>query len=370
MRNGTLRPLRSATRSADRKTNPLEISMKKHLIAVAVVSVFAAPAMAQNVQVYGVIDTGIQRFDNGTSNVTRSVDGAISTSRFGFRGSEDLGGGLKAIFNLEARLNPSAGTAGSTANNGTTLFNRAAMAGLSGGFGTIEIGQGDTTTTQDIDSKVTQAGNLGLRATVGTASVTATNGELGSDVANVVRYTTPSFNGFTAQVGYTSNNSSATTDANDSITDFYVQYEAGALGVYAGVTEKDGVGTGKTDFKAIGAKYNFGPIAVGYTYSASDASTSNDNETKTHMLSAVYPLGNGLAVHGVYAQAKLEGGNNQNGKGYTLALTKTLSKRTMLYGAYTDTNAESSATFGMTGVTAGGAGVDLSAVTVGVSHSF
>lgn len=338
--------------------------MKKHLIAAAVVSAFAAPAMAQNVQIYGVIDTGFQRFDNGTSNVTRSVDGALATSRLGFRGAEDLGGGLKAIFTLEARLNPSAGS------NGTTLFNRGAMVGISGGFGTIEIGQGDTTTTQDIDSKVTQAGNLGLRASVSATADTAVNGELGSDVANVVRYTTPNFNGFTAQFGISNNNSSATADANDSITDIYVQYEAGPLGVYAGATEKDGAGVGKTDFKAIGAKYNFGPVAVGYTYSVADASTANDNETKVHMLSAVYPLGNGLALHGVYAAAKLEGGNNQDGKGYTVALTKALSKRTSLYGAFTDTDAKTGAAFSMTGVTARGLGVDTSAVTVGVSHSF
>lgn len=338
--------------------------MKKHLIAAAVVSAFAAPAMAQNVQVYGVIDTGFQQFDNGTTNVTRAVDGAIATSRLGFRGSEDLGGGLKAIFTLEARLNPSAGS------NGTTLFNRGAMVGISGGFGTIEIGQGDTTTTQDIDSKVTQAGNLGLRAGVSATAETAVNGELGSDVANVVRYTTPKFNGFTAQIGITNNDSGDRTDGNDGIVDLYAQYEAGALGLYAGVTEKDGAGVAKTDFKAVGAKYNFGPVAVGYTYSVADASTTTDNDTKTHMLSAVYPLGNGLAVHGVYAQAKLEGGNNQDGKGYTLALTKTLSKRTMLYGAYTDTEAKSAASFSMTGVSAMGLGADTSALTVGISHSF
>lgn len=347
--------------------------MKKHLLAVAVVSAFAAPAMAQNVSVYGVIDTAIQSHDTGAAtegNATRALDGGLATSRLGFKGSEDLGGGMTASFQLEARLNPSDGS------NGSTLFNRAAALTLSGGFGAVTIGQGDTGGTQDIDAYVSQAGNLGLRPTLLATGFTG-SGELGSDVANVIKYTTPSINGFQASVGYQVNGSADVNDGSDSITDLFLSYTNGPVKFYYGTTKLDAAtAAAKKDFKALGVAYDAGFASFGLTTSSADASTTaNIGRSKTTVASAAMPIGNGLKVHGVYATAKQDGTANASGKGMTLALTKALSKRTTVYTAYSASTADSAAQFGMVGQTitnASGmaAGQDGSYFAVGVTHSF
>jgi predicted porin len=347
--------------------------MKKHLIAAGVVAAFAAPAMAQNVSVYGVLDTGIQAYDSGAasnSNVTRTVDGALATSRLGFKGTEDLGGGLKASFKLEARLNPAAGT-----NNSTNFFNRGANVTLSGGFGAITLGMNDTTGTQDIDSSVSQAGNLGLRPSF-QATVTG-NGELGSDVASVIRYATPTFNGFSAEFGYTANANDSVTDAGTSITDLTVKYTNGPMAVYLGSSKQDNAtAANKADFRTLGVSYNAGFASFGFTTSSADVrggAANSAGRVKTSVASAKVPLSNGLAVHAVMANASESGVANAKGNGYTVALTKALSKRTTVYGGYTSSTSDSAAAFAMAGNTLTGAttdGTDQSAVTIGVSHSF
>jgi predicted porin len=346
--------------------------MKKHLIAAAVVSAFAAPAMAQNVSVYGVMDTGIQAFDTGASansNVTRAADGALATSRLGFKGTEDLGGGMKASFKLEARLNPSA------ASNGGALFNRGANISLSGGFGAVTLGYNDTTSGQDIDSTVSQAGNLGLRPTLLVAGFTG-SGEIGGDVAQVVRYTTPTISGFTAEVGYTLNSSSAGTDAGTSTTDLYLKYVNGPVTAAVSSAKTDAAtAAAETDFRAVGVAYNAGFATFGFTTSSADTAATNAGRIKTSVLSAAMPLGNGLTGHAVFANAKHAGNGTAKGSGYTVAVTKALSKRTKLYGAYSSSEADAGAQFAMAGSTATNAtgyaaGQDSSAVTIGVSHSF
>jgi predicted porin len=346
--------------------------MKKHLIAAAVVGAFAAPAMAQNVSVYGVMDTGLQSFDSGAaanSQSTRAVDGGLATSRLGFIGTEDLGGGMKASFKLEARLNPSA------ASNGGALFNRGANISLSGGFGAVTLGYNDTTGGQDIDSAVSQAGNLALRPTLLVGAYTG-SGEIGSDVAQVVRYTSPTFNGFTAELGYTLNTTSAATDAGTSTTDVYVKYVNGPLGIhFSNAQTAAATAVAETDFRAIGISYNAGFASFGLSTSKGDYSATDSASIKTTIASVKVPLAGGLAAHGVIGNAKSDSASNAKGSGYTFALTKALSKRTTVYGAYTSTESEAGAQFAMTGVTATNvsgyaAGQDMSAVTIGISHSF
>ncbi|MRV75754.1 porin [Duganella sp. FT92W] len=80
--------------------------MKAKLLAAGIAAVFAAPAMAQSsVTIYGIADAGIMYVNNGGGDSkTKLVSGIADGSRLGFRGTEDMGGGFKAIFNLEARV--------------------------------------------------------------------------------------------------------------------------------------------------------------------------------------------------------------------------------------------------------------------------
>jgi predicted porin len=122
--------------------------MKKSVLALAVLAAFSlnttAHAQSQtNVQVYGLIDAGVEQVTNaapGGHSMTRVISGGKNTSRWGFRGSEDLGGGLKAVFNLEGGILLDTG-----AQDGN-LFKRQAYVGLEGSLGRLVLGRSFTTT--------------------------------------------------------------------------------------------------------------------------------------------------------------------------------------------------------------------------------
>src|SRR5690606_22919782 len=116
--------------------------MKKSLIAAAVVAALPAFAQAQtNVTMYGIVDASVNAIDLGDNSRTAMVvgTGTMSTSRWGVRGSEDLGGGLKAVFQLEAEVGVDDG-----AQDPQGFWARTAQVGLQGGFGTIKLGRGYT----------------------------------------------------------------------------------------------------------------------------------------------------------------------------------------------------------------------------------
>jgi predicted porin len=120
--------------------------MKKSALALAVLAALSLNTIAHaqsNVQVYGLIDAGVEHLTNAGPNgasMTRVISGGKNTSRWGFRGSEDLGGGLKAVFNLEGGILLDTGAADGA------LFKRQANVGLEGGFGRVVIGRSFTTT--------------------------------------------------------------------------------------------------------------------------------------------------------------------------------------------------------------------------------
>ena len=349
--------------------------MKKHLIAAAVAAAVVAPAaMAQNVTVYGILDQAIGSFDNGQATngrITSNATSLIATQRLGLRGSEDLGGGLKANFVIE----------GAIANGGAQSWARATFVELAGAFGAVKLGWTDLGTT-NIDDAMSQAGNLGAMMTF--ADNAATNNAsgnvdgLGNDNANAIVYTTPNFNGFTVEVGYKAPHTIAAGAASrledatvESQTGIRVDYAAGPLKLAVGQTKGDSEGASTNDRKltAAGGSYDFGMVSVGYTYVKAEPNSTTSH--KYNLLSAKVPLGNGLAVHGVYQTAKANTAN-EKADGYTLALTKALSKRTTVYAAYSDLdNKGAQAGYGMRGTgQAGGLNQDPSAFAVGVVHSF
>ena len=128
--------------------------MKKSLLALAVLGSFAAAAQAQtSVTIYGVVDAGVFYQSKAAApaavnpnNVNQSLfavqGGGMSGSRLGFKGSEDLGGGLKANFQLEMGFTPDTGALNGQDSNATTeLFRRTSTVGLSGDFGAVNLGR-------------------------------------------------------------------------------------------------------------------------------------------------------------------------------------------------------------------------------------
>lgn len=338
--------------------------MKKHLIAAAVAAAVAAPVMAQNVQIYGAIDMGIQNYDGGATSLTRGAQGILNTNRIGFKGSEDLGGGLKAEFQLQQAFSDTVGAF-------STGTNEEAWVGLSGGFGQIRIGTTDMSGLQALDSTVSQAGNLANSPSTGTTLVTLFSGEDGADMNNTVRYISPVFNGFQIDAGFSSGNAStAIADGNVAETSILVSYKVGNLGVYAGQHGVDGVTVAKKDYRALGVRYDFGMAAVGVLLAKGDPESASDSLDRTNTIITVNaPLGGGLTAHASKMNSKIQD-SAFKASGYLVALTKDMSKRTTAYAAYTTvTNATGVATT-WGGVTTAVLGQDPKAITIGVSHKF
>jgi predicted porin len=186
--------------------------MKKSLIALAVVGAFSGAAFAQsNVTMYGILDVNYM-WQEAPTNVgtsaapriqqesTNAINGGHqSGNRWGVRGTESLGGGLSAIFALEAGFNIDSGTSG----QGGRLFGRQAYAGLSGGWGslvagriaTFSSGTGDFDMIGRVDPFSTGFGLAGAQNTF--ISMNSLR------VDNAVAYVSPTFAGFKAGVGYT-----------------------------------------------------------------------------------------------------------------------------------------------------------------------
>ncbi len=180
--------------------------MKKSLLALAVLGAFAGAVSAQSsVTLYGRLDGGVGRIDPKSGNLsdvsaTQGVFSGIQAgNRFGVRGSEDLGGGLRAIFQLESGFALDDGTS----LQGGRLFGRQAYAGLAGGFGTVVLGRlaafssgtGAFDKFGDLDPFRTGVGLFGWQATMSSAN------SLRLD--NAIAYLTPNLSGFSAGIGYT-----------------------------------------------------------------------------------------------------------------------------------------------------------------------
>lgn len=224
--------------------------MKKTLAAVAVLGAFAGSALAADVQLYGIVDTGFQ-YLNADADIT-GVDstnsfsmesGMQSGSRFGIKGTEDLGNGLTVGFILENQFSSDTGAL----KNEDSFFHREASLFLEGGFGKIAFGR-----MGSINGGVSSWGKYGVISAFGTSwgnySAQAGNWAVGAGMwDNMIAYETPSFAGFKvfAQYGMGNTVSDTWTDTND--VDHEVSWG----------TENE---SSSDRYYAIGASYANGPL--------------------------------------------------------------------------------------------------------------
>ena len=213
--------------------------MKKTLAAVAVLGAFAGSALAADVQLYGIIDTGLlyTHFDADTANVDATdkfsmESGMASGSRFGFKGTEDLGNGLTVGFVLEN---------GFTSDDGaekTPFFDRESSLFLQGGFGKVAFGH-----MGSINGGTSSWGKYGMISAFGTSwgkySAQAGNWAMGAGMwDNMISYQTPTFAGFTVYAQYAMGNADKGVE-NESSSDRYyalgATYANGPLNLYFAV---------------------------------------------------------------------------------------------------------------------------------------
>jgi predicted porin len=324
--------------------------MKKHLLAVAVAATLPSIAMAQ-VTVYGNIEMGPTSYDAGTTTTSYIANGIVNSSRLGFRGEEDLGGGLKAFFRLESGLNAETGTiggannatitgtGGTIATNNQNFFNRGAEIGLSGGFGTVKIGKFDLPSES---VEISHFGNVGIAATSG---IFDNDIERGSDISGAWSYKTPKMNGIDFEIAGTfedqpDGTTKTTSNLDTEILSLGVTGTIGALEFKAATAEQKATTKNIRQY-ALSASYDFGMAKASLTRIVDDMGTAADKSLT--IISAVMPLGNGLAAHGAYRMFSVDGQADDQ-KGYALGVSKSLSKRTTAYATYLGANATSTGT--------------------------
>lgn len=168
--------------------------MKKKLIVSALLAAAAPLAGAQsNVTIYGMIDMAVVRESGGVAGpATKVTSGTTGGSRLGFKGSEDLGNGLKAVFLLESGFQGDTGAMG----QGGLLFGRQAYVGLQGGFGTVLVGR------QYTPHYMVQvfADPFGSGWVADSKNLLGTTGNSFSRMDNTVKYISPALGGFSAEL--------------------------------------------------------------------------------------------------------------------------------------------------------------------------
>ncbi|MDP3539308.1 MAG: porin [Azonexus sp.] len=338
--------------------------MQKKIIALAIAGLASTAAFAQsNVTIYGIADYGYSYRTDSTANGPRNGDrsagqfnaGQAAGSRIGFKGVEDLGNGLKAVFLVEQGLNIDTTTGDVNANANNIAFVRQAYGGLTGGFGTVVGGR----LYSPHFTLVSSLDPFG-RGTVGTYANTYGGGLFDpTRVNNAVAYVSPSFGGFVVTAAYSNgalaNDSVVSNAYNDTVYALLGRYTAGpvdvgvnyhyiAAGSTAGPTIA-GLDTVKSVQNiTIGGSFDAKVVKIAgwYSNNVQDNVTGvSDAKIDNWMIGATVPVGK-FAIKASYNFSdgnRAAGGNAQQ---LAFGADYNLSKRTKLYTAYAKIDNDSS----------------------------
>jgi predicted porin len=339
-------------------------TMNKKLFALAIVSAASAASAQSSLTLYGLVDASVESVKAGDT-VSRVTSDNLASSRFGLKGTEDLGGGLKAVFNLEAALKTDTGAADSA------FFGRQAWVGVNGGFGELRLGRTDSS----IGALAGNSSILGAQAYDDFKIGKTLAGDKYRRVDNSITYALPKLvNGLSAQVQY-STKASGGEVAGDKTGRLYglnVQYAAGAFGAGAAYLEAKANNAGAKEKSALAyLSYDFTAAKVTgyYNRNASGVGLTGARELFGARLDV--PLGNAFAMQASVSRAR-DWNDVRNDADATIVALKgiySLSKRTSVYAlATTVSNGDNSAIAvgGLTGV----AGERSSGLALGMSHKF
>ena len=305
--------------------------MKKTLVALAAL---AATASFAQVSVYGRLDAGYANTKTTTVASGASTDTLANgvqshnsvSSLWGIKGTEDLGAGMNAFFQLEADVYPANGTTGQSGANGGILststtaisgFNRTSKLGVKGGFGSIAFGR-----DYNSNFKLIAATDVHALSRVSTVTLATFTG--GSTQPNLVMYNSPVMNGFQVNVDYGNQDSSVTTaTTNTSLTkvmNLTGTYMNGPLMVGVGsgnTTTNSGVAApdAKVEGTTLVGSYDFGSFKlVGNTIATrTTAATAAGQsiDSKETNIGAVIPMGK-ITLTAQYARKTVSGLTSTN----------------------------------------------------------
>lgn len=337
--------------------------MKKSLIALAVMAASGAAMAQSNVTLYGIVDLWVGKVNvkDGAGNKVANPDpkgltyntivmksGGVSGSRWGLKGSEDLGGGLKAIFNIESGFNADDGT-------GNSGPNRQTYVGLQSGFGTLTMGN-----VYSAMDDVLGASNSGFDSDLSASqNVLAVPATYNDKPKNAFKYVSPSFGGFSGGFTYSLDE---TTGSKENQTDFSLSYAAGPIAANFAYEIQGDAGSSApgADVKltALNGSYDLGVAKLLASYGqAKDGSAKSTD----FQFGADVPLSSALTLSAGYAQSKDNAAaGDEKRTGFGVAAAYGLSKRTTAYGGFRTAK----------GKVAGSTTFKANVFAVGVKHTF
>ena len=403
--------------------------MQKRIIALAIASALAAPALAVadtgNVTVYGKANLSLDLVDSGTSALgvagTRSNRVSSNTSLIGFKGSEDLGNELTAVWQIEQVVDMSGAS-----NTTSTFGTRNTFAGLSSkNIGTLLLGRHDTPyklSTRKLDQFGDGiADNRSLMGGVGKKSAVAS---FDGRQPDVLAYISPSLSGFTGAIAYVNLNQALNvsqalaTDIKAKAWSLAGMYDFAPFYASLAYEVHDiGAGTipvappvvtvaGKEKSTKLGLGYTQGAFAVGFAYEKTSDNFGLNAAAVTALgnaacgaplvagadcfghnawyLSGKYSFGSDavkLAYTKLGNTAGVGVGKSNSANQFSLGYDHSMSKRTTVYALYTKLNNSTNGNYGLSnnassvngpgaGTSTAGAGADPSALSFGMRHSF
>jgi predicted porin len=326
----------------------------KQWLALAALGCLASLAQAQSsVTVFGVVDLAARQI-KGKDSMSLLVNEGRSASRFGLRGSEDLGGGMKASFHLESAINPDDGT------TDAAFWQRRATVSLSGEFGEIRLGRHKFTDRVIIDE-------FDPFGTSGAPALTRIYASLGASVVNradnQIGWHLPAMGGLYGNVEVAAGEG---VDANKGVA-ARIGYKTKAFNVSAAYGQHGE--NNKLKSTTLGGLYDFGDFVLQGLYTRNERGNANQ---KIFSLGGSVKLGSQGKLIASFGSASGTG-TNTDAKLFGIGYDYSLSKRTTLYTTYARIDNDGTGTFsvsGTKGAAAPAAGGNSTGYEVGVRHTF
>lgn len=360
--------------------------MNKKLVTAAMLAGFAQLASAQsNVTIYGIVDAGVLRESGSAAGaVTKIGSGIGSASRLGFRGTEDLGGGMSALYVLETGVKIDTGEVDSAG----TIFNRQAFVGLQSRAGVVTLGRQYTPWHQAL----AQVGDPFGTGYAGSSKNQFPDSGTNVRTSNTVVYSAPALQGFTADLAYSMGEQAGSSTAGRQMG-AAIGYSAGPLNVrfaynnknsdvaaapgVTPVTRSAGINklvVANYDFKVVKAYFAYG---VDKGYNSAPLGNANNpfggvrptasTDGKEILLGLSAPLGIGTLLASVMRKDDRTS-FNQDAHAWGIGYLYPLSKRTNLYAVYGAIDNKNGAGYTVANNTDAGTGDK--AYNLGIRHTF
>jgi predicted porin len=359
--------------------------MQKKLIALAIAGLASTGAFAQtNVTIYGIADAAYVNA-SGEGTTGRSTDfsgiqgGLLSGSRLGFKGSEDLGGGLSAVFVLEYALNNDINAG--VGSGGALAARQQYVALNSTSWGQLGLGRQYAAGFGAAATNAQTAGLFDIQSILSVNAGMSITPNSAARISDSVNWISPKWGGFSVNAiyGFGEATAEGTSTSDSTFMGIGANYSNGPLNVdlvYHDRSNVGGVNNADIDEWYLGGKYNFGVATVFGTWQTMDIDATNV-DVDVWTIGAFMPVFKSGTIGLTYGDQDVSGaGSNTDAKAWNLTYTHSLSKRTTMYAGYTDVSNDKGGfknrVGGLSVNLAGGTGLsqDNSAFFAGMRHSF